>query len=248
MKAVVVAVGVASLMMPAVFAFPPSSKPEVAPEGAGMPNAASEGFPIKGKVTQTMDAGRYTYVAVASEGGETWAAAPTFQVAVGDVVEIPAGIPMKSFHSKTLQRTFPLIYFVDGIRNVTRSPAEAASPECGKSCGHEKGAAAASKIALIAPPEGGKTVQEVIADRVALAGKTVKVRGKVVKFTPAIMGKNWLHLQDGSGPDGAADVAVTSDAVAKVGSVVTVSGTVVVDKDFGHGYRYSVLIENASIQ
>ena len=94
-----------------------------------------------------------------------------------------------------------------------------------------------------------RTVAEVVAQAAALKDKPVKVSGKVVKFNGDIMGKNWLHLQDGSGSAAAKtnDILVTSAAPAKVGDVVTVTGVVRKDKDFGAGYSYQVLIEDARL-
>ncbi|MEI6514902.1 MAG: DNA-binding protein [bacterium] len=208
------------------------------------PTAASS---VKGKVTQTMNAGRYTYIALDDGTGEKWAAAPTFEVKVGDNVEVQSGMMMKSFHSKSLNRTFPEILFAEAILNVTKSPSVTApvvdKPACGKA-----EALAAMKPAKIAPPEGGKALVDVISQRKALSGKPVTVRGKVVKYSSKIMGKNWIHLQDGSGKEGDADLAVTTDAVVKIGDIVTMTGTVVVDKDFGYGYRYDVLLEGATVK
>jgi hypothetical protein len=102
----------------------------------------------------------------------------------------------------------------------------------------------------IQPAAGGTTVANVWANRKPLAGKTVTVRGKVVKFNGGIMGRNWIHIQDGTGvaADGTNDLLVTSDAAAKVGDVITVTGTVAIDKDFTAGYAYAVLIEGAKIE
>lgn len=85
--------------------------------------------------------------------------------------------------------------------------------------------------------------------RTTLAGKTVTVRGKVVKYHAEILGVNWIHLQDGTGSaaDGSNDITVTSAAAAKVGESITVTGTVTVNKDLGSGYKYPVIIEKASI-
>ena len=75
----------------------------------------------------------------------------------------------------------------------------------------------------------------------------MKVRGKVVKFTPEIMGKNWIHLQDGTGAAGTNDLTVTTSAMAKKGDTVVISGALVIDKDFGYGYAYDVIIEDADV-
>ncbi|HQR24494.1 MAG TPA: hypothetical protein PK163_06880 [Steroidobacteraceae bacterium] len=102
----------------------------------------------------------------------------------------------------------------------------------------------------IAKAEGGQTVAEVYAGKDALAGKSVTVRGKVVKLNTGIMGSNWLHVRDGSGAEGTNDLTVTtkSTTMPKVGDVVVVTGTVVLDKDFGMGYQYPVIVEDAEVK
>ena len=105
------------------------------------------------------------------------------------------------------------------------------------------------KVAKATGP-GARTVAEVVAKSADLKEKPVVVRGKVVKFTPAVMGKNWIHLRDGSGSasDGSNDVLVTTNDEAKIGDVVLVKGVVHTDRDFGAGYSYKVLIEEATLQ
>jgi hypothetical protein len=94
-----------------------------------------------------------------------------------------------------------------------------------------------------------QTVADIFAQKTALSGKSVVVRGKVVKFSPEIMGRNWLHIQDGSGQAGANDLTVNTDlkSMAKVGDTVVVSGKLTVAKDYGYGYKYDVIIEDAKI-
>ncbi len=98
--------------------------------------------------------------------------------------------------------------------------------------------------------EGTVSVADVWARKAELAGKTVTVHGKVVKYNAAIMGKNWLHLQDGSGSadGGDGDLTVTTQGTAAVGDEVTLSGTLATDKDFGAGYNYAVILEDATVQ
>ncbi len=100
----------------------------------------------------------------------------------------------------------------------------------------------------IAKAEGGKTVEEVFAEKDQLAGTKVSFRGKVVKVNPEIMGKNWLHVRDGSGAGPTSDLTVTTEAdLPKVGDTVLVTGIVGLDKDFGLGYQYDVIIEDAEL-
>lgn len=100
----------------------------------------------------------------------------------------------------------------------------------------------------IARADGGKTVEEIYKEKDTLANGKVVVRGKVVKVNPAIMGKNWLHVRDGSGGDGTNDLTVTTaGTLPEVGEVVVVAGTVVLDQDFGMGYQYPVIVQDAEI-
>ena len=96
----------------------------------------------------------------------------------------------------------------------------------------------------------GRTVAELYDERGALSGKTVALRGQVVKYSAGIMGRNWIHLRDGTGDAtaGTHDITVTSSGTTAVGDVVLVQGTVAVDKDFGAGYLYAVIVEDASVQ
>ena len=100
----------------------------------------------------------------------------------------------------------------------------------------------------VALGEDARTVGELLTSGASLNGQSVTLRGKVVKFNSGIMGKNWMHLRDGSKAGAEdADITVTTDDVAAVGDVVIVKGKVSIDKDFGSGYRYAVIIENAQV-
>ena len=135
------------------------------------------------------------------------------------------------------------------------APAAAAAPEtttptmpAGETHPAPK-AAAEVDLTGIAKAEGGKTVAEVFAERDALAGKPVTFRGKVVKTNADIMGKNWLHVRDGSGAEGTNDLTITTapGTMPNVGDTVLVTGNVSLNKDFGMGYAYDVLVEDAQV-
>jgi hypothetical protein len=223
-----------------------------APAGSSAPQAMQT---VTGTVLETMDAATYTYVRVKTASGEVWAAASTFKVAVGDRVVVPLEMPMENFHSNALKRDFPVIYFASGITKEGEAPASAMG--MGGAMGgalppghNPTGAARAVVTEVIPQPAGGTTVAALWTNRKALAGKSVTVRGKVVKYNGGILGRNWLHLQDGTGTekDGTNDITVTSASAAKVGDIVTITGTLVLDKDFTAGYAYAVLIEDATIK
>ena len=203
-----------------------------------------------GKVVETMDASGYTYVQV-DTGSETfWAAAPQFAVKVGDDVIVPEGMPMTNFSSKTLDRTFDTVYFVPSVMVggadslAAQMPADHPGTTNGSKTTVETTDVDLSGITVA---EGGQTVGDIYAKKAELNGKPVKVRGKVVKFSPQIMGKNWIHIQDGTGEAGANDLTVTTSAEANTGDTVLISGTLTTDKDFGYGYAYDVIIEEAEV-
>ena len=194
-----------------------------------------------GTVKETMVASQYTYVLIDTGGPEIWAAGPKTDVNVGDRVQIPGGMMMKNFHSKTLDRTFEEIYFVGGMAVGDGG----SQPKSGMPAGHpDIKDRKAVDFSGIKKARGGKTIAEVHAQKDKLVGKTVKIQAKVTKFTPEIMGKNWLHIEDGSTDK---DLTVMTMGTADVGDTVTVSGTVAADKDFGYGYKYDIMIEDAKL-
>lgn len=234
-----------------LLAFTVGCKNEVAKTQAPAAPQAVETEPatgavLSGKVVETMDASGYTYVLIDNGTEKVWAAGPKTMVKAGDEVSIPEGSPMANFESKALNRTFEQILFASAIMVAGADNAAAAQVPAD----HPKTAAVTATtvdVKGITKAKGGKSVAEVFAERKALNGKNVVLRGKVVKAMSGIMGKNWLHVKDGTGVSGSDDLVVTTSATAKMGDKVLVSGKVAADKDFGSGYRYDVIIEDAEI-
>ena len=212
------------------------------------PPPAAPGF--QGTVIETMNSGGYTYVRVDTKQEKIWAAAPETPVKTGDTVTIPAGMIMRNHHSKTLDRTFDAVYFVSDITVAGKNPPEDKPSGDSTDVVHGKNpvtAPADINFSGIAKPQGGKTVSEIYTQRDSLAGKEVILRGKVVKFSPNIMDKNWMHVQDGTGEKGSNDLTITTAAEAKVGDTVLVKGVLATNKDFGLGYKYDIIVENAQV-
>lgn len=216
---------------------------------------------FSGKVTETMEAGGYTYVCVDTGTNKVWAAATKFAVKKGDLVTVPDSMPMQDFESKSLNRTFPVIYFAGNIAVNGANPDAAklppGHPTLGGGAAGELPAGHPSQVGKTVPPKvdvtglkpakDGKTIAEVYAASAKLGGQPVKVRGKVVKYNANILGKNWLHIQDGTGSAGSNDLLVTTVAQAKRGDTVLVEGKVALNKDFGSGYKYDLLVEDAKV-
>jgi hypothetical protein len=218
-----------------------------------------ESLTHKGKVITTMDSGGYTYIEFEEKGKKLWMATGKMKVSVGDTIEFSKGAPMKNFHSRTLNKTFEDILFVRVVKVPGAKEIPGKSMALAKSHGSIDsvpkghvpiGKKIPSKITVepgsVKKARGGYTVTECYSLQQSLKGKTVTLRGKVVKFTSQIMGKNWIHIQDGTGLEGTNDLTVTSTEMVKVGEVVLVSGKIAYNKDFGAGYLYPVIIEDAS--
>jgi len=137
-----------------------------------------------------------------------------------------------------------------GAPGTAAIPAEPAAAAAAPAEAHPMPSTAPSDVKLtgIAKADGGKTVEEIFNEKDALANQRVTLRGKVVKVNPNIMGTHWLHVRDGSGAEGSNDLTVTTNsALPDVGETVLVVGTVTLDKDFGMGYQYPVMIDGAEV-
>jgi hypothetical protein len=206
----------------------------------------SQNAPLTGTVLEQLAAPPYIYVRVKTAKGEIWAAVPETKVEKGAQVTVYSPMLMSNFESKSLNRTFPEVYF--GTLEPTAAAAGAA--------GADPHAGAAQPVAAVdvgniprATGANAHTVAEVWEQKASLEGKTVTIRGKVVKHNDGVMGKNWIHLQDGSGDadKGTNDITVTSADFATTGETVTITGTVRLNKDFGYGYTYPVIVEDAKV-
>ncbi len=243
-----------------------SAEPRAIPQTApATPSSKTNPSPpppstLQGTVLETMDAASYTYLLIDTDQGRHWAAARKMDVAVGDVVRLAGPMPMRNFQSKTLNRTFDEIFFVSAAVVVTKGGSQAPTttapqampsghPSMGSAVAQPKpGASPSLQPGDIPKLPDGYTVGELFARKTELASQLVKLRGVVVKANKGIMGKNWIHLQDGTGEQGTNDITVTSKTdYAAPGAVVIVEGTLAMDKDVGSGYFFPVIIEDASI-
>lgn len=240
----------------------PLSEAQAAPGAMGADAAAPAGA-LTGPVLEKLDAAPYSYLRVKTTQGEVWAAVPQSPVAKGESVRVYNPMLMTDFESKSLKRTFKEVYFgtltpdgsdaaVNGAGAAGPMDAAGAMPPGGNPhAGMNMPASEPVKVGKVAKAAGADayTIEEAFAKKDQLAGKTVSIRGTVVKYNAQVMGKNWIHLQDGSG-DAAKltnDITVTTmDETAK-GQTITVRGTVKTSKDFGAGYKYAVIIEDAKI-
>lgn len=204
-------------------------------------------LPLSGTVVETMDAGGYTYVGLENNGVKSWVAVPEMSVTVGQKMSFSPGGEIPNFTSKTLKRTFDRIVFSGGpVAQQNAAPASAPKTAPVKAATAKSGNA---KVEKAAGPNA-YTVAELYKNKNTLSKRKVVVRGKVVKVATGIMGKNWVHLRDGSGSakKKTNDLTVTTKTVPNEGDVVTATGILGKDRDFGAGYKYELIIEDATLQ
>ena len=200
---------------------------------------------ITGTILSTMDATGYTYVELKLSDDTVWLAGPKTKLAKGESLTVNIGAPMRNFHSKTLNRDFPVIYFIGQFSDSASTKVKL--PEGHKPLNGSPAMTVAKKATLSKPvkrAEGGYTIAELITKKKELAGKTVKVRGEITKFNADIMTKNWIHIIDGSSNE---DMIVITQDTAEAGQVAVIEGTIALDKDFGYGYKYKLLIDEAKV-
>ncbi len=207
-------------------------------------NPMSTPATLSGEVLEVKDVEAYTYLRLKTKDGETWAAVSTAAVKKGGQVTIDNAMVMNNFESRTLKKTFSSIVF--GNLRTAGTAQTALTAHTGAAKMPDTSPIRVSK----ASGANAFTVAEIHAKATQLQDKSVRLSGKVVKYSPGIMGKNWIHLQDGSGTaaSGSNDILATSASPTKVGETLTITGTVRTNKDFGAGYVYQVLIEDASLK
>jgi hypothetical protein len=195
-----------------------------------------------GVVQEVLQANAYTYLKIKENDTESWIAIPKRESKVGETVSFAQGLEMRDFKSKDLDRTFASVYFVSGVNG--QAATATADPQTALTPHHQK--TPADKLDItIEPVEGGLSLAALFANRAAHADKTVTVKGKVTKVNRAIMGKNWVHLQDGTSDAGDYSLTITTEDEIKVDEVVALTGTITLNKDFGAGYKYDIIMQDA---
>jgi hypothetical protein len=232
----------------------PASAPTSADTAAPVAAPAAAPVPLAGKVIQTMNAGGYSYIYIEqADGTKVWVAVTHVAVKVGDQMSFKPGMEMEKFESKALNRSFDSIIFSDGVLSGG-STAKVSDP--GKNEGVSPGSRGATRVKAAkisvtrATGPNAATIAEAYSKRAKLNNKKVVIRGQVVKISSGIMGKNWIHIQDGTGSEKKKNhnlVCTSKTDIADVGDVVTITGTLIKDRDFGSGYKYAVIIEDTKI-
>ena len=191
---------------------------------------------IQGTVTNILKTSGYTYAEVDNGTDKVWAAGPVTPLKIGDTIGFSTRMPMKNFHSKSMKRDFSVVYFVDQfILDNNAAPSlshNKIKPKTGK------------PVEGIDKVKNGNTITEIYTNKNKLSDKNIRVRGQVVKYTANIMGKNWLHIKDSSSTQ---DLTITTADTASIDDVIIIEGKLELNKDYGYGYLYPVIVTDAGI-
>ena len=204
-------------------------------------------------VKEVLQAGVYTYLKVDKNKEDLWIAVPAMEAEPGDIYYFDGGLEMKDFESKELGRTFKSVLFVE---TLSTTPPGAETPATGSDAmggTMEDGTVHAGRVEVekkeikVEHGAGEITIAELFKNKNDYSGKKIRVKGQVTKFNQAIMDRNWVHIQDGTEHQGHFDLTATTAQDFEVGSTVVLEGMVSLDKDFGYGYVYEILLEDAVV-
>ena len=201
-------------------------------------------------VQEVLQVSSYTYLNVLEDDKKKWIAVPTIDAKLGEIYYYKGGMAMPNFHSTELNRTFDSVLFLGAITSAEAIDVNSGmvDPDAPKEAAAPTKQPTLNQLELnIEAVEGSIRIATLFENPQKYAGKQVKVVGEVTKFTANIMGKNWVHFQDGTSHEGAYDLMVTSQEIVSVGDVVVFEGVIALNKDFGAGYFYKVILEEGAI-
>ncbi|KXX70949.1 hypothetical protein [Flammeovirga sp. SJP92] len=187
-------------------------------------------------VNEKIASGGYVYIKVTEKGKEYWMAVPGRPIEIGATYYYDGGMEMQNFESKTLNRTFESVIFAEGIRDQAQKVNKTVKKSAPQG---------SPQVKDIDKAPNGIRIAELFNNMNDYSNKEVIIKGQVVKVNNGVMNVNFVHLQDGTIGNGQYDITVTTDDNFSVGEVVTIKGNVILNKDFGAGYTYDVLVEKA---
>jgi hypothetical protein len=190
----------------------------------------------------------YVYLNVSEGPEQYWIATNKIEVNPGETYMYKGGLLKINFKSKELDREFSKVYFVNKIVGENgHMPKEMAgtTPKENPKAKAEAVTKSGTSSSDITPLEGSISISEIVNNPAKYEGKEVQITAKCVKLNKNIMGRNWMHFQDGSAND--YDMIVTAEEFVPVGFIVTMTATVALNQDFGAGYAYDIILENGEV-
>lgn len=199
-------------------------------------------------VKKVLEAEKYLYLYVSENNHDFWIASRKLPVNIGETYFYKRALLKTNFESKEHNKVFDTIYLVSSLVKANHgmnTGSNMASRSKNNGVDYKNDSNKSKDPIKITPQEGSISIAKLVDNKKQYEGKTVQITGKCTKINPKIMNRNWIHLKDGSKDD--FDLVVTSDEFVPEGSQVTMKATVTLDKDFGAGYKYDLILENGQI-
>lgn len=210
----------------------------------------------KGIVKEVLHVSEYSYVRILEDGQEKWLAVPITNVEQGGTYYYSNTMEMKNFESKELNKTFETLYFIEklstseaDVKSLLTANPNTMSTVNGQALNSSETPKPVidKKDVNVTASENTISIAELFKNRETYNNQVVRLRGEVTKYNPDIMNVNWVHIQDGTEYNGEFDLTATTTSTVQIGDVLTLEGKVTLNKDFGAGYIYDIIIENATI-
>lgn len=198
-------------------------------------------------VEEVLHTSKYTYLNVSEDNVMTWIAIPKKEVKKGGTYYYKGGLKKTNFKSVEYDRVFETLYLVSDVSEDPSMSGMAAGGSPHGNMSAEGEDAPIEQNTKIEPVTGGITIAELFENRKQYDGKTVRIKGRCVKLNNMIMNRNWIHLQDGSLKDKMVDLTITTTENIPLGAIVAVEGVITLNKDFGAGYKYDIIMEDATL-
>jgi hypothetical protein len=194
-------------------------------------------------VNEALNTSRYTYLNVTEDGESFWIAIPKKEIEIGGTYYYRGGLKKTNFKSVEHDRIFETLYLVS---DVSKDPGMT-TVGSGNPHQHLEESSSVEPAGKINPPPGGITLAELFANKEKYNGKKVRVKGQCVKLNNMIMNRNWIHISDGSVKEEGVDLTVTTTEQVNLGDIVSFEGVISLNKDFGAGYKYEIIMEEATL-
>lgn len=193
-------------------------------------------------VMEILPTTKYVYLNVKENDKQYWIATRKLDIKIGETYFYKGGLLKTNFESKEYNKVFDKIYLVTSLVQANHG-GSTESNELETEQSTNKNTTTDTKTIIV--KSGSIKISELVENYKKYEGKTVQISGKCVKINPNIMGRNWIHIKDGTKDD--YDLVITSNTFVKEGSMITIKATVTLNKDFGAGYKYDLILENGII-
>ncbi len=189
---------------------------------------------------------KYIYARVKEGEQLYWIATQKQDLEIGTPYLYNESLLKTQFESKEFDRVFDTIFLVNTLvpkdHGIIEGTFHGSQKSNGKIAVIRDAIAKQDSAAIFM---GNVRIADLVNDPGKYEGNEVVIKGECIKVNANILDRNWLHMKDGSKDD--YDLIVTSEEKVQKGAQISLRGIVRLNKDFGSGYSYPILIENGRL-